>query len=206
MAVSSAIRREVRWRVTGTDPWSDIANCSPVAELRLEGLDRAKTYDVEVRDISACGAASAWVLHTAVLPDNNQRISNSNINMLRTGGIGSAWLGFSINYTSTPTSATISCTSGTLQDGARNPAYAASSVVVSGTASTTVRHWLYYDDPAGTGGTLALNATTTYSDLAANQGRINVGTVDVTFPASGTGSGGGTPGGGGSFTPIPPTP
>ena len=69
MAYSSAIRREVRWRVTGTDAWSDIATCSPVAELRLEGLDRAKTYDVEVRDISACGAPSAWVLHTAVVPD-----------------------------------------------------------------------------------------------------------------------------------------
>lgn len=69
MAASSAIRREVRWRVTGTTPWSDIQNCSPVAELRLEGLDRAKTYDVQVRDISACGAKSPWVMHTAVVPD-----------------------------------------------------------------------------------------------------------------------------------------
>jgi len=69
MAASSAILREVRWRVTGTTAWSDIATCSPVAELRLEGLDRDKTYDVEVRDISACGAPSAWVLHTAVVPD-----------------------------------------------------------------------------------------------------------------------------------------
>jgi len=69
MAVSSAVRREVRWRVTGTSAWSDIASCSPVAELTLEELDRTKIYDVEVRDISACGAKSAWVLHSAVIPD-----------------------------------------------------------------------------------------------------------------------------------------
>lgn len=69
MTASSAIRREVRWRVTGTTAWSDIASCSPVAELTLENLDRTKTYDVEVRDISACGAKSAWVMHAAVVPD-----------------------------------------------------------------------------------------------------------------------------------------
>lgn len=69
MAASSAILREVRWRVTGTTAWSDIATCSPVAELRLEGLDRDKTYDVQIRDVSACGAKSDWVLHTAVVPD-----------------------------------------------------------------------------------------------------------------------------------------
>lgn len=117
--------------------------------------------------------------------------------MLTIGGIRSAWTGFSISYTSTPTAATISCTAGTLQDGASNPSYAASSVTVSGSAGSTVHYWLYYDDPTGAGGTVTLGATTTYSDLSANQGRINVGDLDVVFPASGTGGGSGNPGGGG---------
>lgn len=88
--------------------------------------------------------------------------------MLRVGGIGSAWTGFGISYTSTDTSATISCTAGTLQDGVLNPSYGASSVTVSGTPSTTATYFLYYDDPSGTGGTLTLGASTTYSDLSAN--------------------------------------
>lgn len=88
--------------------------------------------------------------------------------MLRVGGIGSAWTGFGISYTSIDTSATISCTAGTLQDGVLNPSYGASSVTVSGTPSTTATYFLYYDDPSGTGGTLTLGASTTYSDLSAN--------------------------------------
>lgn len=142
---------------------------------------------------------SAWLNQSnIVVPATQQRVSQGNIAMLRVGGIGSAWTGFSISYTSSPTSATISCTAGTLQDGANNPAYAASSVTVSGTASTTVTYYLYYDDPTGTGGTKTLGATTVYSNLSANQGRIFVGQVDVAFPASGSGGGGGSPGGGGS--------
>lgn len=200
MATSSAVSYDVRWRVTGdTGAWSVPKSFKVGAEIVITGLDRSKSYDFQARSVSRCGAKSDWSVQTGVVADANQRVSQGNLAMLRVGGIGSAWTGFSISYSATATSATISCTAGTLQDGASNPAYAASSIVVSGTAGATVTYYLYYDDPAGTGGTLALGATTVYSDLSLNQGRVNVGTVTVVFPTSGSGSGGGNPGGGGRF-------
>jgi hypothetical protein len=200
MTKTAAKYHEVRYRIAGADTaWSEPQRFAATAEKVVNGLSRGKTYNVQARSISACGAMSGWADQAdIVVPATNQRVSQSNINMLRVGGVGSAWTGFSISYTSTPTAATISCTAGTLQDGADNPAYAASSVAVSGAADTTVTYYLYYDDPQGNGGTFALGATTTYSDLSANQGRINVGEVAVNFPATGTGGGAGAPGGGGS--------
>lgn len=198
MAKSSAVSYDVRWRVTGdTGAWSVPQSFKVGSEIVITGLDRSKSYDFQARAVSACGAKSDWAAQTGVVADANQRVSQANMAMLRVGGIGSAWTGFSISYTATTTSATISCTAGTLQDGVLNPSYAASSVVVSGTAGSSVTYYLYYDDPTGAGGTFALGSTTTYSDLSANQSRIFVGSVEVTFPASGSGSGGGNPGGGG---------
>lgn len=198
MAKSSAVSYDVRWRVTGdTGAWSVPQSFKVGAEIVITGLDRSKSYDFQARAVSACGAKSDWAAQTGVVADANQRVSQANLAMLRVGGIGSAWTGFSISYSATTTNATISCTAGTLQDGALNPSYAASSIVVSGTAGTTVTYYLYYDDPTGSGGTFALGATTTYSDLSANQGRIFVGSADVVFPTSGSGSGGGSAGGGG---------
>lgn len=202
MAKSAAVNLDVRWRETGVVQWGNTKRIPATSELVFPDLDRSKTYDVQVRAVASCGAMSDWATTTGVIPANNQRIDNGNINMLRTGGIGSAWTGFTISYTSSPTSATISCTSGTLQDGAGNPTYAASSAVVSGTASTTVTYYLYYDDPTGAGGTVSLGTTTAFSDLSANQGRISVGSVDVVFPATGTGSGSGDPGGGAGPCPV----
>lgn len=198
MAKTVAVSFDVRWRETGsTSGYSSPVNFKAGAEIVLNGLDRTKSYDVQARAVSACGARSDWAQQTVTVPDANQRVSQANLAMLRVGGIGSAWTGFSISYTASATSATISCTSGTLQDGALNPSYAASSIVVSGTAGATATYYLYYDDATGAGGTLPLGATTIYSDLSANQGRIFVGSVEVTFPTSGSGSGGGNPGGGG---------
>lgn len=199
MTKTAAKYHEVRYRIAGADTaWSEPQRFAATAEKVINGLSRGKTYNVQARSISACGAMSGWLDQADIaVPNTNQRISQGNINMLRVGGVGSAWTGFSISYTSTPTAATISCTAGTLQDGANNPTYAASSVTVSGTASTTVTYYLYYDDPTGAGGAKTLGATTVYSNLSANQGRIFVGQVDVAFPASGSGGGGGSPGGGG---------
>ncbi|TPG50675.1 hypothetical protein EAH75_04345 [Rhodanobacter glycinis] len=58
----------MRWRVTGTEQWSDIAPCSPVGEIVVEGLDRTKPYDFEVRAVSACGARSAWGTASNTVP------------------------------------------------------------------------------------------------------------------------------------------
>lgn len=203
MAVSAAKYFEVRWRVQGSgENWTPPRQTSPVSALSIAELEPSKTYEIEVRAVSDCGAASLWASYVITTPDNTQRVSQANINMLRVGGIGSAWTGFAISYVNTPTSATISCTAGTLQDGANNPTYAASSTTVSGTAGTTVTYYLYYDDPTGTGGTLPLGISTTYSDLSANQGRIFVGAADVVYPTSGSGGGGGSPGGGGGCVTV----
>lgn len=191
---------DIRYRRAGvlTD-WSKPVRFKAGAPYKINGWNSGDTYNVQARSVSACGAMSAWGDQAdLVIPSVSQRVTNDHINTLRTGGIGSAWTGFTISYSCTPTSATISCTAGTLQDGATNPSYGASSAVVSGTASTTVTFYLYYDDPTGTGGSLTLGATTAYSDLSLNQGRVFVGQTVVVFPATGTGSGSGSPGGGGA--------
>lgn len=204
MSAAAVLYREVQWRVTGAVAWSAITTAAPTGELALNQLSPNVGYDVRVRNVAANGMRSNWATFTITAPDNTQRLSQAHMAMLRVGGIGSAWTGFGISYTSTDTSATISCTAGTLQDGVRNPSYGASSVTVSGSPSTTATYYLYFDDPAGAGGTLTLGASKTYSDLSANQGRIFVGQVDVEFTATGgpAGGGSGNPGGGGGCVTV----
>lgn len=168
----------------------------------ISGLHEG-TYTASVVAVNALGVQSpATNSPTFSITDVGHRTSQKYSSMLTVGGIRSAWTGFTITYTATPTSATINCTAGTLQDGVSNPTYAASSATVSGTGGTTTTYYLYYDDAPGAGGTLALGTTTTYSDLSANQGRIFVGQVDVAFPTSGSSSGGGSPGGGGGCVTV----
>jgi hypothetical protein len=68
---------------------------------------------------------------------------------------------------------------------------------VSQTRSTTKTWYLYYTDASYAGGAFALNITSNTANLSNNNGRIFVGDVDVTVPASGTGGSGGGSGGGG---------
>lgn len=111
--------------------------------------------------------------------------------MVGVGNYASGWSGGSISYSASTTSATLSVTSATLQYGSQSLAYNAASTTVSGSAGSTVKFYLYYDDPSFTGGSKALNATTSQISALANDGRLLVGSVSVTFPTSGTGSGGG---------------
>lgn len=111
-----------------------------------------------------------------------------------------SWNG-TVSYSASPTSATISTTSATVYVGSVSVSYSAMSCTVSGSASTTVVYWLYVDDPNYAGGTGAagLQATTDPNVLVQADGRVFVGKISVTFPASGTGGGsGGTGGGSGS--------
>lgn len=204
MSATRAASYDVRWRVKNSNTaWSSPKNFKAGAEVVITGLNPGQTYETEARSIGPLGSMSTWTAQSyLVVPSPSIRLSQGNLAMVRVGGIGSAWTGFSISYAASATSATISCTAGTLQDGALNPTYAASSLVVSGTAGTSVTYYLFYDDPTGAGGTLPLGSTTTYSDLSINQGRIFVGQVTVVFPTSGSGSGGGNPGGGGGRFPI----
>jgi hypothetical protein len=114
--------------------------------------------------------------------------------MVGVGNFAAGWSGGSITYSSTSTSATISAAAATLQIGSNSLAYNASSVTVGGSAGTTVTYYLYYDDDGYTGGSKTLNATTSQITSLAANGRVLVGTAPVTFPASGTGGGGGSTG------------
>ncbi|MGN6383642.1 MAG: phage tail protein [Dyella sp.] len=111
--------------------------------------------------------------------------------MVGVGNYASGWSGGSISYSASTTSATLSVSSATLQIGGQSLAYNASSTTVSGSAGSTVKYYLYYDDPSFTGGSKTLNATTSQITALSNDGRVLVGSVSVTYPTSGTGSGGG---------------
>lgn len=61
MTVSASDHYEVRFRETGTLGWSSVYRAPVLSELALDGLDRTKQFDFEVRAVSACGAKSVWV-------------------------------------------------------------------------------------------------------------------------------------------------
>lgn len=111
-----------------------------------------------------------------------------------------------ITYTAaagTPATATISVAAATVPIGSVSVSYNAMNVGVTGTGGTTVSYFLYLDDPAYAGGTKTLVATTTGLDVYQSNGRVWVGSVDVVFPAAGTGGGsGGAGGGGGGVNPC----
>lgn len=90
----------------------------------------------------------------------------------------------------TPATATISVAAFSIISGSRTIPYNAMSVGVSHAAGT-VQYFLYCDDPVAAGGTQTLVATTNGDDVYKNEGRLYIGDVSVTFPASGTTSGGG---------------
>ena len=112
--------------------------------------------------------------------------------------IAAMHLGFTfsgtISYTSTTTTATISITAGTVTSGSVNINYGALSKGITGTAGTTVRHYLFVDDPTNAGGSPSLQSTTSFASWMGGNGYVNLGYVDVVFPSSGTGGGGGAGG------------
>jgi len=111
--------------------------------------------------------------------------------MVGVGNYGAGWSGGGITYSASSTSATITAAAATLQLGSSSLAYNSANVTVSGSAGLVRTYYLYYDDDGYTGGSKTLNATTSQITSLAANGRILVGQVTVTFPTSGTGSGGG---------------
>lgn len=101
-----------------------------------------------------------------------------------------------IEWSADTTSATISVSAGTLVIAGQTISYGASSVVVTGAAETTKTFYLYYDDPQLSGGTHELFASETYVDMRNGDGRVPIVDVTITFPATGTSTGGGGIGGG----------
>lgn len=103
-----------------------------------------------------------------------------------------------ISYSATPTSATISVGAGSILLGSQTLSVNAMSATVSGSASTTVAYDLYITNPSFAGGSFTLIATNDANAIFSADDRMWLGKVNVSFPASGTGTGGGTTGGGGT--------
>jgi hypothetical protein len=147
-----------------------------------------------------CAGGSAYACFNAVaVTVNDVRVAGSgaqlgdlrNQIMVGVGNYASGWSGGNITYSATTTSATISVAAASLVIGSQTLAYNASSTTVSGSAGTTVTYYLYYDDPGYAGGSRTLSATTSQLTAMSNDGRVLIGKIAVTYPTSGTGSGGG---------------
>lgn len=89
-----------------------------------------------------------------------------------------------------PASATINVAAFSIISGSRTISYNAMSVNLTHAAGT-VQYYLYCDDPNATGGSKTLVATTNGDAVYQSEGRLYIGDVSVTYPASGTSSGGG---------------
>jgi len=147
-----------------------------------------------------CDTAGVYAIFQAVaVTINDVRVAGSgarlgdmrNQVMVGVGNYGAGWSGGGITYSASSTSATITAAAATLQLGSSSLAYNSANVTVSGSAGLVRTYYLYYDDDGYTGGSKTLNATTSQITSLAANGRILVGQVTVTFPTSGTGSGGG---------------
>jgi hypothetical protein len=114
-----------------------------------------------------------------------------NLPLVTWGNYGGMWSGLTLNYSTTTTSCTFSASAASFVGGGDSIAYNSGSVTVSGTAGSVVTYYLYYDDPTMTGGTKSLQATTAQLTSLNANGRVLVGKATVTYPTSGTGSGGG---------------
>lgn len=147
---------------------------------------------VAVPDIIRSGNQNRVALNVA--GSGSQVGDQRNLPAVTAANYQSGWSGAAITYTSTPTTAAISVAAGTLYMGNISVAYNASSANVTGTASTTVVFYLYYNDPTYAGGTQTLLTSTNPHQVVTNNGFVNLGQVSVVFPASGTGGGGGVPG------------
>lgn len=102
--------------------------------------------------------------------------------------------GATITYSASagsPATATISVTAGSFAIGSKSYSYNASSVGVTGTNGTSVKYYLYYDDPGLAAGSKTLYASTDATVTYASDSKLFVGEVTVVYPSSGTGSGGG---------------
>ena len=121
-----------------------------------------------------------------------------------------AWTG-SINYTQQVVNGNgtgtgvIEVGAATVPIGSQNVSYNASSATVTAPIASNTIFYLYYTDPAYSGGLRTLNATTNGLAIYQNDGNVYIGSITVLNTAANTGGGGGTSGGGGGTRggPIP---
>lgn len=174
-------------------------------QVKLPMPANAAYFTINFRLRATTGTGRLFVTNVR-LSMNDVRVAGSGVRLgdqrnmptVTFGNYGSGWSSLTFNYTATTTSATITASAATLQAGDNAISYNSSSVAVTGSAGTTRKYYLYYDDPNLDGGSQTLRATTSSTVALASDARLYLGLATVTFPSSGTGSG---PGGGG-FCPM----
>lgn len=192
---ATPVTLEVRYRLGGLNAaWTVKRFPAQDTTVTLHGVTRESLYEIQARYIGDNGVPSAWVPVTVVVGTGRTGVAAYPPGIAAGTGI---WLtGMPVNWSASPTSATISVAAGTLQLPDQTIAYNASSGSVAGTAGQTVTYHLYYDDPQLQGGARTLGITTDVTAAKNGYGRVYITDVPVTFPVSGTGSGGGEGGGG----------
>ncbi|MDH7971034.1 hypothetical protein QH494_02475 [Sphingomonas sp. AR_OL41] len=163
--------------------------------IAYDSLPNGSSYAKVLASELASGAVKLGVAGSgAVLGDQR------NMPAVGTLNLRSRFTGQTVSYSASagsPATATISVTAFTALMGSASISYSSSSVGVSGTGGTIVTYYLYFDDSGYTGGSKTLVATTNADDLFSSNIRVFVGSVDVTYPTTGTGGGTGGGGGGG---------
>ncbi|THD35718.1 MAG: hypothetical protein E7773_10245 [Sphingomonas sp.] len=163
--------------------------------VAYDSLPNGSTYGKILLSELSSGAHKLGVAGSgAILGDQRNIPAITSLNMR------SRFSGQTVSYSASagsPATATISVSAFTALMGSASISYGATSVSVSGTGGSTASYYLYFDDVGYTGGTKTLVATTNPNDLFSNNSRVFVGSVDITFPTSGTGGGSGGGGGGG---------
>lgn len=190
----------------GTTGWTVIAQCGPTATSFHHSFTSNTLWYYRARSRGNI-IAGGWSAYTAVynsqgiyvsgivVPGSGVQIGDErNLPQITVTNFNSklpAVIGYSA-AAGTPATATISVAAFTVLAGSVSINYNAMSVGTTGTNGASVTYYLYMDDALYSGGSHTLVATTTSSDVYNADGRAYIGAVIVTYPSSGSGSGGGS--------------
>lgn len=193
-------------RVGLSQAWAgEVAYVAPAntvaARVYLDSLVQNNSGAAFTHDNSVAMRTIFWDCYVTRKPELEKSGSGRRLGDTRNApaimvGNGSAKVPTAPSYTSVVGSATITVPAFTMLTGSVSVAYSAMSVGVSHAAGT-VTYFLYCDDPGLKGGARTLVATTNGNACWQGDDRVYLGTIDVVFPASGTGGGSGSGGGSG---------
>jgi hypothetical protein len=183
---------------TGLGTAAAISGQGALATLSAVSLDSQVNDGTTYKKVAAGEITTGGALRLSTAGSGKKLGDARNLPNIVSANLAYKFTG-AITYTSaagTPATATISVAAGSVVYGSASTSYNAMSVGTSGTGGTTVTYFLYVDDPTNAGGTQTLVATTTALTVYQSDGRVFIGTVDVFYPAAGTGGGSGGGGGG----------
>lgn len=173
---SGTTRVGVVLRCTGTGN-----GLSRWGQLKFEIGSKATPFDASTNTADQLGVSGSGV-----------RIGDArNLRAIIYANYASGWSGLTFSTSTTTTNCSISISAATLRAGSVAVAYNASNINVAGSAGTTKTVYLYYDDDNLDGGSRTPAATTSLITALSDNGRVLLGSVSITYPTSGTTSGGG---------------